>query len=70
MSEELLTLQQVADEVQLSVYTIREWIRLKKLPAIKLSSREYRVRRSDLNKFLQERQTTSDQSEQEKDPQE
>ena len=59
MAEELLTLKQVADELQLHVDTVRDWVREKKLNAIKLSAREYRVKRSDLNKFLEERQTKS-----------
>ena len=64
MAEELLTLRQVAEELQLHVDTVRDWVREKKLNAIKLSAREYRVRRSDLNKFLQERQTKSGENEQ------
>lgn len=60
MPDELLTLQQVADELQLHIETIRAWVRDKKLPAIKISSREYRVRRSALEKFLQDRETTEE----------
>ena len=63
MAEELLTLKQVAEELQLHVDTVRDWVREKKLNAIKLSAREYRVRRSDLNAFLQERQTKSGENE-------
>jgi len=57
LSDELLTLQQVADEMQLHIETIRAWVREKKLPAYKISAREYRVRRSDLEKFLEDRRT-------------
>jgi len=66
LAEELLTLQQVADELQLHIGTVREWVREEKLPAIKLSKREYRVTRADLNKFLAERKTGGQQK---KDPQ-
>jgi excisionase family DNA binding protein len=69
LEDELLTLEEVKTILKVHIETVREWVRKKKLPAIRLSYREYRVRRSDLNKFLQERQTTSDQPEQEEDPQ-
>lgn len=57
MTDELLTLKQVSEELQLHIETVRDYVRTKKLPAIKLSAREYRVRRSDLNTFLEERRT-------------
>ncbi|WP_442871496.1 helix-turn-helix domain-containing protein [Caproiciproducens sp.] len=37
--------------------TVWDWIRRKKLPAIKIG-RDYRVTPDDLNKFEQERRTT------------
>lgn len=63
MADELLTLQQVADIMQLHVETIRAWVRERKLTAIRISAREYRVRRSDLDKFLQKRTTTGEEGE-------
>jgi excisionase family DNA binding protein len=57
VTDELLTLKQVSEELQLHIETVRDYVRTKKLTAIKLSAREYRVRRSDLNKFLEERRT-------------
>jgi excisionase family DNA binding protein len=66
LGEELLTLHQVAEELQLHIETIREWVREGKLPAIKLSKREYRVARSDLDTFLADRKT----GKQQKNPQE
>ena len=69
MDDELLTLEEVKVYLKVHIDTLRKWCRTGYLPAIKLSPREYRVRRSDLNKFLQERQMKSDQSEQEKDSQ-
>lgn len=58
MEDELLTLDEVKDIVKVHIETVREWIRDKKLPAVKLSRRgDYRVRRSDLDKFLADRRT-------------
>lgn len=58
MEDELLSLEEVKDILKVHIETVRTWVRQKKLPAIKISPRDYRVRRSALNKFLEERQTT------------
>lgn len=57
---EWLTLADIADELKLHIETIREWVRDKKLPAYKVG-RDYRVKRADLDKFLEERRTTPDE---------
>jgi excisionase family DNA binding protein len=59
--DELLTLAQVAQITKLHIETIRRYVREKKLPAIKISSREYRVRRSSLDKWLENRQTMEEE---------
>ncbi|HVB22315.1 MAG TPA: helix-turn-helix domain-containing protein [Ktedonobacteraceae bacterium] len=56
---EWLTLQQIADELQLHIETVREWVRTKRLAAYKVG-RDYRVKRTDLDKFLEERRTKPD----------
>ena len=56
---EWLTLQQIADELQLHIETVREWVRTKRLTAYRVG-RDYRVKRDDLNKFLAERRTKPD----------
>ena len=52
---EWLTVPQVAAELQVTVDTVRRWIRGKELPAAYLGSTKagYRVSRADLNAFLQ-----------------
>jgi excisionase family DNA binding protein len=56
---EWLTLQQIADELQLHIETVRDWVRTKRLTAYRVG-RDYRVKRVDLDKFLEERRTTPD----------
>jgi len=58
---EWLTLQQIADELQLHIETVREWVRTKRLNAYRVG-RDYRVKRADLDKFLEERRTKPDES--------
>lgn len=55
--DEWVTLQEIADELKLHIETVREWVRTKRLPAYKVG-RDYRVKRTDLNKFLADRRTT------------
>jgi len=57
---EWLTLQQIADELQLHIETVREWVRTKRLTAYRVG-RDYRVKRTDLDKFLEERRTKPDE---------
>ncbi len=57
MAEELLTIEQVAAELQLHPDTVRRYVREKKLKGVRISSTALRVRRSDLDKFLEERST-------------
>jgi excisionase family DNA binding protein len=56
MSNELLTVERVAEELSVHPKTVRTWIREGKLVAVDLG-KEYRVRRSDLDRFLEERKT-------------
>ena len=57
MEDELLTIEQVAERLQLHPDTVRRYIREQKLGAIKLSNTNMRVRRSELDRFLKERET-------------
>ena len=56
---EWLTLQEIADELKLHIETVREWVRTKRLTAYRVG-RDYRVKRSDLDRFLEERRTKPD----------
>jgi len=60
LSDELLTVEQVAAELQMHPDTIRRYIREKKLRAVRLSARDLRVRRSELERFLKERDTNGE----------
>lgn len=58
--DELLTLEQVAQKLQIHTGTIYRYVREKKLRAIRLSGRDLRIRRSELRRFLNEREIGSD----------
>lgn len=51
-----LTPKQIADELQLNVLTIYEYIKSKKLPAL-IFGRYYRIRKEDFDAFLSARRT-------------
>jgi excisionase family DNA binding protein len=50
--EEYLTPTQLADELQVTVVTVRRWIANRELRATKAGPRRWMIRRSDLNAFL------------------
>lgn len=57
--EKLLTCEQVAERYSVKVITVWEWIKSKKLPAIKIAGgRYYRVRPDDLAAFEKQYRTT------------
>ena len=58
--DELLPLQEVARRLQVSVETVRRYIKQKKLAAIRLSNTNLRVRKAELDRFLKERETGGD----------
>jgi excisionase family DNA binding protein len=53
MSQNLLTLAQVAEHFQVSPQTVRGWIKTKKLPAVKLTRQTIRVKWADVQKLEQ-----------------
>ncbi len=52
MTEPLLTPAQVAQELHVTVGTVRRWITTGELRAAKAGPRRWTVRRSDLDRFL------------------
>ena len=54
-TEEFLSLQEAADHLGVSVYTVRRWIKEGKLRAFK-PGKEYRIRESDFEEFLRDRE--------------
>ena len=60
LDDEYLTVEQVAERLQMHPDTIRRYIRQKKLRAVRISPTNVRIRRSDLDKFIEERLTDKD----------
>jgi len=52
---EVMTPQQVAEHLQVHVKTVYEWINDGKLQAAKLGPRSLRIRKEDVDSFLEER---------------
>jgi excisionase family DNA binding protein len=63
MASEWLSVEDIADELKVTIDTVRAWIRRKQLPAYRIG-RDYRIKQADYNKFLEDRFTLSDNSEQ------
>jgi len=57
MSDEdaLLTAEDVARIMKVSIRTVRQWVADGKLAVIQIGSQDYRITREDLNKFIDER---------------
>lgn len=60
MEPDFLTVEEIAQKLRVKVYTVREWIRRKELPAYKVG-RDWRIAKEDYEKFLTERKTTRDE---------
>ncbi len=63
--EQLLTVEQIADRLQVTEWTVRNWLRQGRLRGLRLGSRTagWRVRPSDLEHFLVESETTPERAE-------
>ena len=61
MSSEWLSVEDIAKDLSVTIDTVRAWIRNKKLRAYRVG-RDYRIKRSDYHKFLEERATTPNDS--------
>ena len=57
MSDDLLTIEQVAERLQLHPDTVRRYIRERILRAVRISATAIRVRQSELDRFIKERET-------------
>ncbi|HXL36038.1 MAG TPA: helix-turn-helix domain-containing protein [Ktedonobacteraceae bacterium] len=62
MPEEWLTLDEIAEELRVSVETVRRWIRTKQLKALSIG-RGYRIKRKDYEDFLRRRTIDIDEEE-------
>lgn len=52
--EEMLTAEEVAKIMKVNISTVRKWVRTQALKKVKIGIRGYRIRRSDLNRFIEE----------------
>jgi excisionase family DNA binding protein len=55
-----LSVDDIAKELNVSIDTVRNWIKQKKLTAYRVG-RDYRIKREDYDKFLLERKTRNDE---------
>lgn len=53
---EWLTLSEIADDLKVHIETVREWVRKGQLIAYKFN-RDYRVKKEDYERFIEERRT-------------
>ncbi len=60
MSTHWLTVEDIANELNVKIDTVRSWIREKKLTAYRVG-RDYRIKQVDYEKFLRERKTRDDE---------
>ena len=60
MSTNWMTVEQIAQDLQVHPTTVREWIRNKKLKAAKFG-RDYRIKREDYERFIEEHYNTDDE---------
>jgi excisionase family DNA binding protein len=59
---EILTVEQVAQELQVNAKTVYQWIKEKRLKATNIGTRtkaNWRIRRQDLNEFMEKGSTDS-----------
>ena len=60
LSTEWLFVKDVANELKVNPERVRGWIRRKELLAYRIGGKEYRIKRGDLNAFLQGGRTFDD----------
>lgn len=53
--EDLLTVNEIAEQLKVNPQTVRNWIDRGSLPAVRVGQRRVRVRRSDFDSFLEAR---------------
>ena len=60
MSVEWLSTEDVAKELKVRVERVREWIRRGDLVAFRVGGRDYRIKRVDLDRFIEEGRNRGD----------
>ena len=59
MSKQYYTVEDIAKELEVSVDTVRNWIKAGRLEAFKVG-RDYRISREQFQRFMDERRTRRD----------
>ena len=54
--DEMLTADEVAKIMKVNIRTVRQWVATGEIMIILIGKREYRIARSELNRFIKERQ--------------
>lgn len=52
----MLTVKQVADYMQVNIRTVQDWVNAGEIARVMIGKREYRIRRSELMRFIEERE--------------
>ncbi len=60
MSEQWLTVEDIAKELSVHPETVRVWIRKRELKALVIK-RTYRIRRADFEEFIRQHETMKDE---------
>jgi excisionase family DNA binding protein len=55
--EKLLTCKEVAERYGVKVITVQDWIRTKKLSAVRVGGKSYRIRAEDIEAFERQYET-------------
>ncbi len=61
--EEMLTANEVAKIMKVSIKTVRRWVQSGELATIPIGTREYRISRKDLDVFIEEQKKKRQHSE-------
>jgi len=61
LSTEWMTVKEVADILRVHPTTVREWIRSGSLKAARFGGKDYRIKREDYDKFVQEHYGVDDE---------
>jgi excisionase family DNA binding protein len=62
MEDSFLTVAEVAELLKLNQQTVRNWIDRGELPAVRVGQRRVRVKRSDLDDFIEKGSVSQDRS--------
>jgi excisionase family DNA binding protein len=53
---EMLTVKQIAEYMQVNIRTVQDWVSTGEMARVMIGKREYRIKRGELQRFIQERE--------------